>query len=105
MKPSKKNTLILLQQSREVVGRLVRFLTGHAFLKRQNAVVDITCRLCEDPLADETPHHIIIDCEALCFWRVQIFGSYILDEYPEWDMKSLLRYLSLMKIILLETED
>ena len=96
--PSKKNTNILLHLSRDKVGLVARFLTGHAFLKRQNAIVfhgispppgDVSCRLCEDLLEDETPHHIITECEALCTWRAQIFGDHFLDEFPLWDTKSL----------------
>ena len=114
MKPSKKNTHVLLHESRDVVGQTVRFLTGHAFLKRHNAVVqcgfspppgDVRCRLCEEFFTEETPHHLITECEALCHWRAETFGSYILDEYPEWDMHTLLKFLRHQQLSLLESED
>ena len=100
-----------LQNPREIVGRMVRFLTGHAFL--QNAIVfhgiapppgDISCRLCEDIFSDETPHHIITECDRLCMWRGETLGAYILDEFPEWDVLSLRKFLNHKLIILLETE-
>ena len=101
----------ILAHPREVVGRMVRFLTGHAFLRRQNAIVltgispppgDVSCRLCEDPFSDETPHHLITECEALHFWRFETLGAHILDEYPEWKCNELIRFLSDKGIILLE---
>ena len=111
--PSKMRAKLLLQNPRDCLGRLVRFLTGHAFLRRQNAIVstgldpppgDISCRLCKDPFSDETPHHIIIECDVLCRWRAQTLSAYVLDEFPQWDVQSLTKFLSLETIILLETE-
>ena len=111
--PSKRESQYILNQCREIVGRLVRYLTGHAFLKRHNAVVfhgispppgDITCRLCEEPFSEETPHHIITECEALHFWRHEILGAHILEEYPQWKSSTLEKFLSCKDIILLETE-
>ena len=71
---------------------IVRFLTGHAFLRRQNAIVDqginpplgdVSCRMCEDPVMDETPHHLITECDALCSWRASTLYQYTMDEVPE----------------------
>ena len=111
--PSKSRAMLLLQNSREVLGRLVRFLTGHAFLRRQNAIVstgldpppgDVSCRMCEDRVEDETPHHIITECDRLCLWRTETFGNFVLDEYPQWDPRDLSKFLSRKDIILLESE-
>ena len=102
-----------MSESREIISQLVRFLTGHAFLKRHNAVVfhgisppprDISCRLCEDLYSEETPHHIITECEALHFWRLENLGAHILEEYPQWKSSDLIKYLGNKDIILLETE-
>ena len=77
-----------LYHCRDIVGQLIRFLTGHAFLKRHNAVVfhgispppgDVTCRLCKDPFSEETPHHIVTECEYLCAWRYETMGALLLD--------------------------
>ena len=103
-----------MQNSREVLGQLIRFITGHAFLRRQNAVVfhgvspppgDITCRLCEAPFSEETPHHLITECEALCLWRSETLGAYELDEFPVWDPRNLVQFIKHKDIILLETDD
>ena len=60
--PSKVRAKLLLEIPREPLGRLIRFLTGHAFLGRHNAIVfhglnpppgDVSCRLCEDKYSDE----------------------------------------------------
>ena len=111
--PSKVTANLLLQNSREVLGRLVRFLTGHAFLRRQNAIVfhginpppgNVSCRFCEDVYSDETPHHLITECDRFSLWRGETLGAYVLDEYPEWDVPSLTKFLSHKEIILAETE-
>ena len=111
--PSKSKSDKILSHPREVVSRVVRFTTGHAFLRRQNAVVfhgfspppgDISCRLCEDPVMDETPHHLITECEALVFRRMDIFGTDFLDEFPPWKPEELIRFLENKDIILLECD-
>ena len=114
MGPCKSKARKLIQNSRLVLGRLVRFLTGHAFLRRQNAVVfhgfspppgDNSCRMCEDPDYEETPHHLITECEALCHWRHSTLGSFELEEYPAWDPDSLAEFINKKDIILLESDD
>ena len=91
--PSKVRAKLLLEIPREPLGRLIRFLTGHAFLRRHNAIVfhglnpppgDVSCRLCEDKYSDETPHHLITECDRFCLWRAETLGGYVLDEYPQW---------------------
>ena len=112
--PSKRRAEHLLRHSKDVLGRMVRFLTGHAFLRRQNAIVfhgvnpppgDVSCRFCEDWQMDETPHHLIVECEALCHWRSATMGGFILDEFPEWDVASIANFLSHKELILIETEN
>ena len=66
---------------------------------------DNSCRLCEDPIMEETPHHIVTECDRLCNWRAETLGAYVLDEFPEWEPKSLNKFLSRKEIILLETDD
>lgn len=112
--PSKVRALLLLNHPRECLGRMVRFLTGHAFLRHHNAIVlqginpplgDNSCRLCRDPTMDETSHHIITECDRLCNWRASTLGVYVGDEVPDWDPKSLGKFLSHKEIILLETDN
>ena len=61
--------------------------------------------MCEDPIMDETPHHVITECESLCLWRAETLLSYQLDDFPVWDPVGLIRFLSHKELILLETED
>ena len=89
----------LLEKSRKRLGLLVRFLTGHAFLRRQNFIVNrgrypsdndsenVVCRLCEEE--EETPHHIITRCPALANDRLMTFGTAFLPEKPEWTIRQL----------------
>ena len=111
--PSKARSLKFMELPREALGRVVRFLTGHAFLKRHNAIVsqginppigDISCRMCEDPFMKETPHHLITECEALCTWRASTLFQYLLDEVPNWEPQGFIKFLSNKDIILLEAE-
>ena len=112
--PSKSRSIKFMELSREILGRIVRFLTGHAFLKRHNAIVaqgvcppvgDVSCRICEDPIMEETPYHLITECEALCFWRSETMQQYITDEIPVWEPQGLIKFLSSKDLILLETEN
>ena len=111
--PSKARAMLLLQNSREVLGRLVRYITGHAFLRQHNAIVfhnlnpppgDNSCRMCEDSFHDETPHHLITECDRLCMWRNETLGGYVLDDFPNWDPRDLTKFLCRKDIILLETD-
>ena len=111
--PSKGKTERLLTYPRELVSRAIRFLTGHAFLRRQNAIVfhgispppgDISCRLCEDTFMDETPHHLITECEALVQWRINTFNSDFLGEFPRWKVHNFIKFLGKKSIILLECD-
>ena len=113
MSPSKRNAKYLFENPRDTIGQAVRYLTGHAFLRRHNAIVengispppgDVSCRMCEDPDMDETPHHLITECEALCGWRSQTMGSFLLNEYPTWDIQSLIKFIRHKDLILLETD-
>ena len=111
--PSKSKTERILSYPRELVSRAVRFLTGHAFLKRQNAIVfhdispppgDISCRMCEDPFMDETPHHLITECEALVQWRISNFKLDFLGEFPRWKVHNFIKFIGNKSIILLECD-
>ena len=102
-----------MELSRDVLGKVVRFLTGHAFLRRHNAVVDqgvcpphgdVSCRVCKDPIMEETPHHLITECEPLSTWRLDTMHFIFLDpEVPVWEPQGLIKFLGLRDIILLET--
>ena len=114
--PSRSQAKVLLSYNRERVSMLVRFVTGHAFLKRHNMIVekgttqgleieDIYCRLCESSSEWETPHHVICKCPALMHRRLPYFGDYFLPNDPSWKMKNLLEFLNCMTITELECDN
>jgi hypothetical protein len=71
----KNKTKALLSLTRPACGRMVRYLTGHAFLRRHQTLVfgsgDERCRFCrEDP---EEPQHLILSCPRLSRIRLEYF--------------------------------
>ena len=115
-KPSKHKAKLLMNYNREKLSMFVRYVTGHAFLKRHNMIVekgtkvgieneDIFCRLCESDTDWETPHHIICKCPALMHRRMAMFGEFMLPDDPEWSVKNLMDFLDCMTISELEEED
>ena len=101
--PDKGKSAKLIEMKRQRLGLLVRFLTGHAFLRRQNFIVNrgrypsdrdrdqILCRLCEEE--EETPHHIITKCPAVAKNRLTTFGMAFLPERPQWTVQWLETFL------------
>ena len=83
------------------MSRLVQYITGHAFLRRHNKIVEHgtkdhldvkDCRLCG--IEEETPHHLITKCEVLAMHRYSLFGQQELDTYFfSWRVPQMLWYL------------
>ena len=114
--PDKQKAKVLLGYNRDNLSMLVRFVTGHAFLKRHNKIVergtkigeeneDIYCRLCSSNTEWETPHHLICKCEALMHRRKEIFGDFFLPDDPKWDIKNLMDFLNCSTITDLEDDE
>jgi hypothetical protein len=104
----------LLKQNRADAGCTVRYLCGHAHLKRHNEVLkqgtnevqgdSIQCRLCED--GPEEPYHIITTCEAIHTLRNKHLGaSTIRDLAPDWQMTGIIGLVNEPKIKALEEQD
>jgi hypothetical protein len=84
----------LMKHARSTMGRIIRFLTGFAFLLGQSAIIDqsknpplgdVSCRLCGE--GDETPIHVICDCGHFITHRLTTIGVHQMPEKnPEWDM-------------------
>jgi hypothetical protein len=92
-----------------MVGRIVRFLTGFAFLLQQSAILNqsrspllgyVSCRLCGED--DETPILAICDFWHFIMHRLDTVGVHQMPEKGEWDMESMGKFLQLEEIILLE---
>ena len=83
------------------MSRLVQYITGHAFLRRHNKIVEHgtkdhidlkDCRLCG--MEEETPHHLITKCEVLAMHRYSLFGKQELDTYfHKWGVTQMQYYL------------
>jgi ribonuclease HI len=73
----------ILMQDRETFSRLVRWLTGHAFLRLQNfrATPNVTpqsvCRLCKQ--VPERADHLLLHCPCLRYLRANSFQSNNID--------------------------
>ncbi len=81
------------------LGRLIRWITGHVFLRRHQNLLDSwnfndpMCRMCK--MDAETSDHIITSCARLSEFREFTFG---IDKDPsqKWEVKSLSDYLLLV---------
>ena len=113
-RPSKPKSDLLLKYPRDLVGMVARFMTGHAFLRRQNKIVltginpppgDNSCRLCEDTVLEETPHHLFTECDRLVDWRLDTLGQRYLDPHPGWHPELVIKFLRNKMIMLLETKE
>jgi hypothetical protein len=99
--PEQQKSDQLMKYARSMVGGIVRFLSGFAFLLRQSAIVDqsrnpplgyVSCRLCGED--DETPIHVICDCGHFITHRLDTNGVHRMPEKnPDWDMKSMVKFL------------
>ena len=83
----------IYKHGRGQIARLVQYLTGHAFLRRHDKIVEHgtkyhgdsdECRLCCE-YDEETPHHIITECPSQAYRRYDHFGSHKLDPFfTQW---------------------
>lgn len=87
----------ILHLEREQIGQLIRWLTGHNFLRRHCQIVDPDtyqgnkCRLCR--LDSETAEHIIAECMALDYNRLAAMKVTHLVPPYRWDLGRLLKFL------------
>ena len=91
-------TKYLLKLNREEASLVVQFATGHNYLmyhqvKCGNATNPL-CRLCSDK--EETAWHLLTDCPAIQFTRVEIFLTYEISRLPH--IRPLLLFLKHPKI-------
>jgi ribonuclease HI len=88
----------ILKQSRPTFSRLVRWLTGHAFLRLQNFRADpnVTsqslCRLCR--MVPERADHLLLHCPRLLHVRRNSFQTNNIDtSQPSWQVRHILTFL------------
>ena len=109
-------TKSLLKYGKEATSRFVRFITGHAFLRKQNAYVkynkkpnqtlpfdEIKCRNCGEAI--EEPAHIIRECEAFAVERLEEFGYLEWHENTKWSVDQMIHFLNRTRVKELEEEN
>ena len=111
----KSKTKSLLVYGKEATSRFVRFITGHAFLRKHNAYVkygrkpnqtlpfdEIKCRMCGK--STEEPAHIIRECEAFFAERYEVFGCLEWHSDTEWKVDQMMKFLAMPRVTNLEEE-
>ena len=86
----------MLKEDRPTVSRVVRWLTGHAFLRMQNWRAEMapsaTCRGCQEK--PERADHILLHCGAYLQRRADCFRTYCPAlPTPQWKMDRMIRFL------------
>jgi ribonuclease HI len=89
----------LLKLNRTLYSRVVRWITGHNFLKRHMSLcqgkdeyISPYCRLCK--LKRETSGHLLTTCEAARPQRHKYFGAHVLDsQAPTWTPSQMMSFL------------
>ena len=107
-------TKALLKFGKEATSRFIRFITGHGFLRKQNAYVahgtnegipfeETKYRMCGE--AKEEPAHIIRECEAFCLERLEAFNYLECPPDMEWTVNQMMRFLNKTRVRNLEEEE
>ena len=114
MSVSISQTKSLLKFGKEATSRFIRFITGHGFLRKQNAYVahgtnedipfeETKCRMCGE--AKEEPAHIIRECEAFCQERLEEFNFLEFPPDMKWTVNQMMRFLNKPRVRNLEEEE
>jgi hypothetical protein len=97
--PDSRKSREIMKLDRISQGQLIRWITGHAFLRGHQNLVDPwnfstpMCRICH--IDAETPDHIITSCPRLSEFRDYTFGINN-DPTQKWEVRSLTDYLLLI---------
>ena len=108
--PSFRNSRKILALPSEEFSLVIRWLTGHAFLRLQNFRADSlvtpmsVCRYCSR--RPERADHIMLKCVRLRLLRAECFGPWDLSRTrPEWELSQVLKFLASPKILALEDQE
>jgi ribonuclease HI len=104
-KPNPRKSKEVMKLRRSEISVMVRMVTGHNHLRRQNNLLGLTesklCRLCGE--SEETSSHIITDCDALWSERADHFQEFFLcPDNPKWEVKQLISFLKVPRVAYLE---
>lgn len=97
-----KKTIKILSKSKREIRLLTGLLTGHCLLNyhlhKMGKKEDPTCRLCNEE--DETPEHILSECQAISCQRQLCLGkSYLgVEELAKLDPQDILELLKIIQL-------
>ena len=113
--PDKIKSYDLIQLDRQTLGQCMQWLTGHTRMNRHQHLIDVsanknkndddqmevttpTCRLCNR--GEETPYHLVMDCDAMCDDSNITFGKQEIPPDPEkfqfrWKVDKLVGFLQI----------
>ncbi len=105
--PDKLKAYNLMRLGRDTLSKCIQFITGHAFLRRHQGLVDMstnpdnavdqTCRLCST--GEETPFHLIMECRELTHHRQRLFRQQPDDPQDpnctiRWSARAIAQFIS-----------
>ena len=87
----------IISYNRDIVGKLVQFISGHNYFNRHQNLIDgntdPTCRYCLEE--EETTSHLVGNCPALWAKRGQIFYVWTLSTaMPKWGPLQIVTFIN-----------
>ena len=105
--PSFRKTRKLLSFPRPKFSRVVRWLTGHAYLGLQNFRCGLepisTCRLCGQ--VPERADHLLLECPRLINLRESCFKTWVPSRNPRWEVDWIAKFVESPPILRLESRE
>ena len=105
--PSFRKTRKLLSFSRPRFSRIVRWLTGHAYLGLQNfrcgSEPTSTCRLCGQ--VPERADHLLLECPRLAVLRSDCFKTWEPSRNPRWEVDWIAKFVESPPVLRLESRE
>jgi len=86
----------ILRLDRPMIGRLIRWLTGHNFLRRHSNLIDpvtysdAKCRLCG--MEQETSSHVLADCITLDYNLLEVFKMTHMTLPYQWNLNHICNF-------------
>ena len=110
--PNKQKSYELMKLNRNKLSQHVQFITGHAHMRRHDHIVNRdgskVCSLCDQ--GEETPIHLIHECDALHVKSVEFFGMPMYEVRTNkpvlvWNTRNLYGFINLPQIQRLIADD